>query len=123
MATPGEVVSRFFEAYNAGDDEGMLRLCADNIWVIHHNRELEVRGKPAFREMLLKYRDIMPDKHYANRTGFHVDGDTVVVRHTWYGRSSEDIPGLAVKGAARAYDLCNIMTVKNGLIVEYHDYG
>jgi predicted ester cyclase len=123
MASAPDVVNRFFEAYNAGNDEGMVSLAADNILVVHHNRDLEAKGKAAFREMLLKYRGIMPDKHFANRTGFHVDGDTVVVRHTWYGRSSEDIPGLAVKGAVKAYDLCTIMTVKNGLIVEYHDYG
>jgi steroid delta-isomerase-like uncharacterized protein len=123
MATPAEIANRYVEAYNAGDDEAILRITAEDVFVLHHNRGLEVRGKQGFREMLSKYRGIIPDKHFANRTGFHVDGETVVVLHTWYGRSSQDIPDLAVKGEVKAYDLCTIFKVRNGLIAEYHDYG
>jgi steroid delta-isomerase-like uncharacterized protein len=123
MATPAEIANRYVEAYNAHDDEAILRICAEDIYVIHHNRGLGVTGKTGFREMLAKYRAIMPDKHFTNRTGFHVDGETVVVLHTWRGRSSQDIPDLAVKGETKTYDLCTVFKVRNGLIAEYHDYG
>jgi steroid delta-isomerase-like uncharacterized protein len=123
MKTPAEIANAYVDAYNAGDDEAILRITAEDIYVLHHNRGLEVRGKQGFREMLQKYRGIMPDKHFENRTGFHVDGETVVVLHTWVGRSNQDIPDLAVKGETKRYDLCTVFKVRNGLMAEYHDYG
>jgi steroid delta-isomerase-like uncharacterized protein len=121
--SPTQIVNAYIEAYNAHDDEAMIALCDENVFVIHHNRDLLARGKADYRDMLRKYRGLMPDKHFANRRGFYVDGEHVIVEQTWYGTSLEDVPGLAKKGDPRAVDLCTCFTVRDGMIVAYHDYG
>jgi steroid delta-isomerase-like uncharacterized protein len=121
--TPAETVNAYIDAYNAHDDEALLRVCSEDVYVTHHNRDLLARGKSEFRQMLGKFRGLMPNKRFANRRGFYVDGNSVVVEHTWYGTSLEDAPGFARANEAAAVDLCTCFTVRDGLVVAYHDYG
>jgi ketosteroid isomerase-like protein len=122
--TPLEAVTRYIEAYNAGDDEGVLSVCDEAIWVIHHNRpEFGAKGRAALREVLRKSKGSLADKHFTDRRGLYVNGDTVIVEHTCKGKAMADIPGIAQRGDTVALDLCTRFTVRDGLIVEYHDYG
>ena len=121
--TPAETANQYIDAYNSGDIEAMLNVCTDDVYVTHHNRELLAKGKAEFKEMLTKFGGIMPGKHFGNRRGFYVDGNSVIVEHTWYGTSLEDAPGFASEGESVTVDLCTCFTVRDGLVAEYHDYG
>lgn len=121
--TAAETVNQYIEAYNAHDNEALLRLCDDDIFVIHHNRELRANGKTEYRAMLDKFIGLMPNKRWANRRGFYVHDGAVVVEHTWIGTSLEDAPGFAKKGETVTVDICTCFQVRNGLVTEYHDYG
>jgi ketosteroid isomerase-like protein len=122
-ASNKEIVESFIDAYNAGDDEGVLSYCDENIYVIHHNRNVIVEGKSAFRENLAIFKGLVEGKHFSNRRAMHVDGDNVLVEHTWNGKALESIPGFAEKNEVIKLDLCTRYTLKNGLIADYHDYG
>jgi steroid delta-isomerase-like uncharacterized protein len=121
--TPADTVSAYIEAYNAHDNEALLALCDDNVFVRHHNRELLAQGKTEYRAMLNKFIGLMPNKRWTNRRGFYVDGENVVVEHTWVGTSLEDAPGFARKNETVTVDICTCFKVRNGLVTEYHDYG
>ena len=118
-----EIVAAFLQTYNAGDDEGALSLCTDDVKVTHHNRNTFIDGKEAFRAVLTAVKELIPDKHFENRRAIHVDGDNVIVEHSWVGNALADLPGFASKGEAINLDLCTRYTFRDGKICEYHDYG
>jgi predicted ester cyclase len=122
-ADPAAVATGFIDAYNAGDDKAMLNVCADNIHVTHHNRGVLLRGRKAFGELLAGFKGAFPDKKFVDRRGVYVDGENVLVEHTWTGTAQADVPGFAQNGEKAQLDLCTRYTVRDGLIVEYHDYG
>lgn len=120
---PITVVERFVEAYNSGDREKLLQLCAEDIRVTHHNRGVDLKGRDAFGEILKSFEGAFPDKHFENRRAQHVDGNNVLVEHTWVGTAQTDVPGFAQAGEVVRIDICTRYTVRDGLVVEYHDYG
>lgn len=120
---PTTVVDQFVDAYNSGDDEKLLSLCADDVFITHHNRDVTVENKAAFGELLKGFAGAFPDKNFGNRRARYVDGSNVIVEHTWTGTAEADVPGFANKGEAARLDLCTRYTIRDGLIVEYHDYG
>ncbi len=120
---PVAVVEEFVAAYNAGDNEAVLALCHDKVRIVHHNRDVVIDGKNAFRETLKIFKALIPDKRFSNRRALFRDGDTVIVEHTWGGVAAADIPGWATNGQTLSLDLCTRYTIKNALIAEYHDYG
>ncbi len=124
MADAAAIADAFVEAYNAGDDAAMLALCAENNEVVHHNRGIEMTGRDAFGELLGGFKGAFPDKRFVDRRAEHSDGDTAVIAHTWTGTAAAPVPGFAENaGDVAKMDLCTIYTVKDGLIVAYHDYG
>lgn len=121
---PVVVVDEFVKAYNGGDDDALLGLCAEKLYVQHHNRDVVVEGREAFGELLGGFKAAFPDKRFVNRRALHVvDDETVLVEHTWTANATADVPGFANKGETARLDLCTRYTIKDGLIVEYHDYG
>lgn len=120
---PATVVDQFADAYNSGADDKLLSLCSEDILVVHHNRDITVNGKDAFGALLATFKEAFPDKHFENRRGRYVDGDKVIVEHTWTGTAAADVPGWARQGEVARLDLCTVYTVRDGLVVEYHDYG
>lgn len=123
MADAAAIANAFVEAYNAGDDEAMLALCAPDIHVIHHNRGVEVSGREAFGALLGSFKDAFPDKRFVDRRAEHSDGETAIIAHTWTGTAVADVPGFAAAGEVARMDLCTLYTVRDGLIADYHDYG
>lgn len=122
-ATPASVVERFGALYNAGDVEGMLALCADDITVIHHNRDIEVHGKDQLKGLFESFAQAFPDKRFLEATSVVSEGESVVVEHTWTGTAAADVPGFADAGGVAKMDLSTRYTVRDGVIVEYHDFG
>lgn len=120
---PADVAERFIEAYNSGDRDRLLALCAEDIHVVHHNRGVEFHDRNGFGDVIKGFEAAFPDKHFENRRAKHLDGDTVVVEHTWVGTAQADVPGFATAGEVAKIDLCSRYTVRDGLVVEYHDYG
>lgn len=124
MADAAAVANAFIDAYNAGDNEAMLALCAEDIEVVHHNRGISMTGRSAFGELLGAFKGAFPDKHFENRVAEHSIGDTAIIAHTWTGTASAPVPGFAENaGDVAKLDLCTIYTVRDGQIVAYHDYG
>jgi steroid delta-isomerase-like uncharacterized protein len=124
MASAVAVADAFVDAYNVGDDEAVLALCAEDIEVIHHGRGLAINGRDQLAHMLGVVGMVFPDKRFGNRRAVHLDGETTVITHTWTGTAEAPVPGLAAKaGDVARVDLCTIYTVREGLIVSYHDYG
>jgi steroid delta-isomerase-like uncharacterized protein len=121
--TNKDIIESFISAYNSGEDEKLLSLCTDDIMVTHHNRDVVINGKEAFREILTTFKTIIPTKAFTNRRAFFVDGNNVIVEHTWGGKVLEEVPGFAKKGESLQLDLCTRYSLKDGLISEYHDYG
>lgn len=124
MADALSIAQAFVEAYNAGNDDAMLALCAGDIHVEHHNRGVVVDGREAFGGLLGAFAGAFPDKHFENRRAAHSDGDVAVICHTWTGTAAAPVPGFAENaGEVAKLDLATFYTVRDGLIVEYHDYG
>lgn len=121
--TDPTTVDQFIDAYNSGSDNKLLNLCSENILVVHHNRDITITGRAAFAELMSTFKSAFPDKHFKNRRGHYIDGDKVIVEHTWTGTAATNVPGWAQQGETARLDLCTIYTVRDGLIVEYHDYG
>ncbi|MGH3470071.1 MAG: nuclear transport factor 2 family protein [Thermocrispum sp.] len=120
---PATVVDQFVDAYNSGDNDKLLALCHEQIHVIHHNREVTVDGREAFGELIGNFGAAFPDKHFENRRAKYADGENVLVEHTWAATAAADVPGWAETGEGVKLDLCTRYTVRDGLVVEYHDYG
>ncbi len=124
MADAAAIANAFVDAYNAGDDDALLALCAENIEVVHHNRGVELTGRDNFGGLLGAFKGAFPDKRFVDRRAEHSDGDTAVIAHTWTGTATAPVPGFAENaGDVARLDLCTLYTVKDGLIVAYHDYG
>jgi steroid delta-isomerase-like uncharacterized protein len=123
MGTPVSVVEQFSAAYNDGDVEGLLALCSDDVTVIHHNRDIEVHGKEALGGLFGSFAQAFPDKRFLEPTSIVAEGENVVVEHTWTGTVEADVPGFAAAGEVAKMDLSTRYTVRDGLIVEYHDFG
>lgn len=118
-----EVVDQFISAYNEGNDDKVLNLCATDILIVHHNRGIVIEGRDAFAEILKQAKQVLPDKQFTKRTAKHECGDSIIVEHSWGGTAQADFPGLAKAGEIVSLELCTRYTLKGGVIVEYHDYG
>ena len=125
-STTGELTDfaeRYVEAYNSGDLERIAAFLSDDVRLTHHNRGVDVQGKDAAVELFKAYGGLFPDKAFTNRRSIQVAGDRVIVEHTWGGKAASDVPGWAAEGESVSLDLATFMTVRDGLLVEYHDYG
>lgn len=117
------VFDAFVEAYNAQDFARLGALIADDVHVVHHNRGVEAKSKQELFELFQAFGAAFPDRRFSNERRRVVDGDTVVVEHTWGGTAAADVPGFAEAGGLVSLDLCTVFTVRHGRLVEYHDYG
>lgn len=118
------VIDAFVEAYNAKDFARLEDLVADDVHVLHHNRGVEANNRKELFGLFEAFGAAFPDRAFSNRRHAHpVGGDTVVVEHTWGGTAAGDVPGFAAAGEKVSLDLCTVATVRDGQIVEYHDYG
>jgi steroid delta-isomerase-like uncharacterized protein len=113
----------YLAAYNSGDLDRIAGFLSDDIRLVHHNRGVDVQGKEAAIELFKAYGGLFPDKAFTNRRSIQTAGDRVIVEHTWGGKAAADVPGWAAEGESVSLDLATFMTVRDGLLAEYHDYG
>ena len=117
------VFDAFVEAYNAKDFAKLGELIADDVYVVHHNRGVDAKSKKELFGLFSAFGVAFPDRRFHNERRRVVDGDTVVVQHTWGGTAAADVPGFADAGGVVQLDLCTVFTVRHGRLAEYHDYG
>jgi ketosteroid isomerase-like protein len=122
--SPLDVANRWIEAYNAQDYDTIRELCDPKIHMEHHNRGFVIDGPDAVVETMNGFGAIAPDKRFAEPRVQHVAGDTVTTRQAFTFTPSVDIDVFgATAGEVFSVDLACIWTVRDGKIVEYHDYG
>lgn len=122
-ADPLVVVDQFVDAYSSRSVDKLLALCVDDVYVEHHNRDLAFRGRDALGEFVRGEAAAFPDGHFEDRRASYVDGDHVLVEHTWVGTAAVDVPDTASAGEVVKVELCTRYTVRDGLVAEFHDYG
>jgi steroid delta-isomerase-like uncharacterized protein len=123
VTTATGVFDAFVKAYNAKDFATLGELISDDVHVVHHNRGVESKTKQELFGLFDAFGAAFPDRRFSNERGRVVEGDTVVVEHTWGGTAAVDVPGFAEAGGIVSLDLCTVFTVRHGRLVEYHDYG
>jgi ketosteroid isomerase-like protein len=118
------VVEAYIDAYNAKDLDRVAEVLSPDLRMRHHNRGFDLKGRDALLEGMRQFEGITPDRRYHSARRRLVCAEQVVVEHTWEATFLADVEGFgAAAGDAVAIDLCSIFTVRDGLIVEYDDYG
>jgi predicted ester cyclase len=114
----------YIEAYNSGDLDRIGAAIADDIELTHHNRGAHAKGREAAMEMFAGAGKVMPDKHFEGRTSLQTTGaDSVVVRHTFVANPTVDLPGFGPAGEEIRLDLATFIRFRDGLVVQYDDFG
>ncbi len=122
-ADPISVANRWIEAYNAKDLDTIRSLCADDIHMEHHNRNVVVNGPDAVIALMEQFEGLVPDRRFHSTRRQFTDGERVVTELTWEAIATTDIPGFADEGETIKFELSCIWAVRNGQIAEYDDYG
>lgn len=117
------VVDDWVEAYNGKEFGRLEELTAEGVYVLHHNRGAEANNRKELFGLFEAFGAAFPDRRFSDRRSVNLDGDVVIVQHTWGGTAAVDVPGFAAAGEKVSLELCTVVTVKDGQIVEYHDYG
>ena len=117
------VANRWIEAYNGKDFDTIRSLCADDIRMEHHNRNVVVTGPDAVLELMGQFDGLVPDRRFHSTRRQFTDGERVVTEQTWEATPTTDIPGFGNQGEVVRLELSCIWTVRNGQIAEYDDYG
>jgi len=122
--TPLEVVSQFYELFDAGDVDGALSACADDLEVIDPGMG-QVHGLEPFREYLETFKRAMPDARAVVENAVQ-SGDTVAVEGrftgTHTGPLATDDGDVEPTGAAVDLRFADVSQVRDGKIVAYHTY-
>lgn len=117
------IAEKYVETYNNEDLETMKTLMHPDVEVTHHNRGVHRVGRDVVFAGKGAAAKAVPDKHFENRRRIFATDGVVVIEHTWAGTATVDMPGFAEAGEAFAIDLCTVMTIEDGVIVKYDDYG
>jgi ketosteroid isomerase-like protein len=120
---PISVANRWIEAYNAKDLDTIRSLCGESIRLEHHNRGVVLEGPDAVVGLIEQFTSLGPDRAFHSTRRQFTDGDQVVTEQSWGFTAATDVPGFAAAGERFDTDLACIWTVRNGQIVDYHDYG
>ncbi|WP_405146667.1 nuclear transport factor 2 family protein [Nocardia salmonicida] len=114
----------FIDAYNSGDLVRIEALLGDDVELTHHNRGVRLVGKPAVMGMFEIAGKMMPGKAFVDRHSLDaLDADRVVLRHRWTATPVVDVPGMGAAGETISLDLATFLTFRDGVVVDYHDFG
>ena len=117
------VANKLIEAYNRKDFDALEQIFDANAHVEHHNRGVNFDGGAQMVAIMRQFGEIVPDRRFHSLRRQFAAGDTVVTEIVWEATPVADVPGFAQKGEKIRLDLCCVWTVKNGKVVDYHDYG
>src|SRR5689334_5541939 len=110
------LVRRFFEAFNAGDLDGVAELCAPSV-VVHNSGAPDPLDLDGFRQLAGAFLAAFPGGEHTieDMVG---EGDKVVTRVIYYGTHTGDLMGMPPTGRQVAVSAMIIDQLANGKIVE-----
>jgi steroid delta-isomerase-like uncharacterized protein len=123
MQDPLAVANRWIAAYNAKDFDSLQALMAPDIHVEHHNRGALLHGAETMLAVMRQFATLLPDRRFHSLRRQFVAGETVVSELVWEGTPNDDVEGFAKRGVTVKLELACIWTIRNGRVVDYHDYG
>jgi steroid delta-isomerase-like uncharacterized protein len=110
------LVRRFFEAFNAGDLDGVAAVFAPNA-VVHNSGAPDPLNLEGFKQLAAVFLAAFPDgKHSID--DMIVEGDKVVTRITYRGSHTGDLMGIPPTGKQVTTSAMTIDQIANGNIVE-----
>jgi uncharacterized protein (TIGR02246 family) len=118
------VADAFLKAYNDKDLEALAALLHEDLHMVHYGTDFDLTGRaPIMERMTASATGALADRHFNRPRHVHEAGDTVIVEHEWEATATADVPGRAAAGERVAMELCTILTVRDGVIVEYREWG
>jgi hypothetical protein len=115
---------KFIDAYNSGDLGRIEALLGEDVELTHHNRGVHIVGRASVMGMFVVAGQMMPGKAFVDRHSLDVlDSDRVVLRHRWTATPVVDVPGMGAAGETISLDLATFLTFRDGVVVDYHDFG
>jgi uncharacterized protein (TIGR02246 family) len=114
----------FLKAYNDKDLDAVADLLAEDLRMVHYGTDFDLRGRDAIMARMrqnasgpLSVRRFNPPRR------IHETSDTIIVEHEWEATAPAEVPSRAAAGERIAMELCTIFTVRDGLIVDYAEWG
>jgi ketosteroid isomerase-like protein len=128
MSTAGltarELVTRFYEAFDAGDADAVLSVFSDELETTDPGMGT-VHGHGPFREYIETLKRAVPDAR-AVIEGMYDDGDVVVVEGRFAGTFTGPLASpdgdIDPTGATVDLRFADVSRARNGKIVSYHTY-
>ena len=110
------LVRRFFEAFNAGDLDGVAAVFATNA-VVHNSGAPDPLNLEGFRQLAAVFLAAFPGGQHSI-DDMIAEGDKVVTRITYRGAHTGDLMGIPPTGKHVAVSAMTIDQIANGKIVE-----
>lgn len=120
--TPLETAEKYFRHYNAHEFIEIGDVLGEDIEVVHYNRGFTARGKDQMLGLYAAADESMGDRKFVNQVFYEADGNRVISQATFTGKNLVDTP-FGAAGTDYSVDLCTILTVQDGKVVKYEDYG
>jgi steroid delta-isomerase-like uncharacterized protein len=122
--TARELVTRFYEAFDAGDVDAVLSVFSDELETTDPGMGT-VHGHGPFREYIETLKRAVPDAR-AVIDGMYDDGDVVVVEGRFAGTFTGPLASpdgdIDPTGATVDLRFADVSRVRDGKIVSYHTY-
>ena len=110
------VVQRFFEAFNAGDLDGVAAVFAPNA-VVHNSGAPDPLNLDGFKQLAAVFLAAFPGGEHSIEDMI-VEGDKVTTRIIYRGTHTGDLMGIPPTGKQVATSAMTIDRITNGKIVE-----
>lgn len=110
------IIHRFFDAFNAGDLDGVAALCAPNV-VVHNSGAPDPLNLDGFRQLAGAFLAAFPGGEHTIEDTIG-EGDKLVTRVIYHGTHTGDLMGMPATGKQVAVSAMIIDQIANGKIVE-----
>jgi steroid delta-isomerase-like uncharacterized protein len=110
------IIHRFFEAFNAGDLDGVAELCAPNV-VVHNSGAPDPLNLDSFKQLARAFLAAFPGGEHTIEDMIG-EGDKVVTRVVYHDTHTGDLMGMPPTGKRVAVPAMIIDQIANGKIVE-----
>ena len=122
--TATELAARFYQAFDAGDIDGVLSVCSEDLETTDPGMGT-VHGHGPFREYIETLKRAVPDAR-AVIDGIHDAGDVIVVEGrfagTFTGPLSSPDGDIPPTGATVDLRFADVSRAHGGKIISYHTY-
>lgn len=121
------MATAFLAAYGDKDFDALDDLLDESVELVHYNRPIAHSGKDAVLAMFRASADprgSFPDRRFDPPRRLLPVGDLVVIEHVWKATARHDVAAMECQaGEPVSLDLVTILTVRDGRIVKYEEYG